>query len=146
MVTIYFPGRTPNFVGKETIVKRFRLEFASSLVTLVGCVAVLTVVPSAQAQNQALLGKWNMVATAPDNDVPWTLTIGYKNGKYEAVSGTGDSTAPVKDLRVDGNTLHFTVDYQGSEYDIDLKLQGDALTGTWSGQGNSGETKGHKAA
>ncbi len=126
--------------------KSFRIELPILAVTIAGYLAMLIVAPPVHAQNQALLGKWNMTSTAPKNYVPWTLTIDYKDGKYAAISSTADSTGPVKDFRVDGNALHFSVEYQGGEYDIDLKLQGDSLTGTWSGQGDSGETKGSKTS
>ena len=115
------------------------------LATVAGYLAMLVIATPLHAQNQALLGKWNMTSTAPENEVPWTLTIAYKDGKYEAVSSTDDGSTPAKDFRVDGNVVHFSVDYQGAAYDIDLTLKGDLLTGTWSGRGDAGETKGRKA-
>jgi len=136
-----------SIVAKEATVKPFRIKPTILLATLAGCLAMLMEATPVHAQNQALLGKWNMTSTTAENDVPWTLTIDYKDGKYEAtISDTADSPGLVKDLRVDGSAVHFGVAYQGGEYNIDLKLQGDSLTGTWSGQGNSGETKGRKAS
>jgi hypothetical protein len=126
-------------------VKPSRIALPILLTAIAGCLAMLTIATPVHAQNQALLGKWNMTSTAPDNDVLWTLTIEYKDGKYEATSSTGEGAGPVKGLRVEGNEVHFSVDYRGGEYAIDLTLQGDSLTGTWSGQGDSGATKGQRS-
>lgn len=96
-------------------------------------------------QSDPLLGKWKMSSTTPDGDqVPWTLTITYADGKYSATSAAGEGEGPVSELKVNGTKLHFRVPYQGNEYDIDLKLDGDSLVGTWSGGGSSGETKGQR--
>ena len=125
--------------------KTSRITLPVLLATIAACFAMLMIATSAYAQNQGLLGKWNMTSTAPDNDVLWTLTIEYKDGKYEATSGTSEGAGPVQGLRVEGNAVHFSVDYRGGEYAIDLTLQGDSLTGTWSGQGDSGQTKGQRS-
>ena len=133
-------------VARETFLKASRVEFAVVL-ALAGCLAMWTAATPVHAQNRALLGTWEMTSSTPENDVSWTLTIDHKNGKYEAtISGAAGGNGPVKDLRVDGNTVHFGVEYEGAEYSVDLKLEGDLLTGTWSGGGNSGEAKGQKAS
>ena len=97
----------------------------------------------------ALIGKWKMVSTTPDgSQVPWGLSISYANGKYGATasSPSNEGEGPVKDLTVDGSKVHFRVPYEGEDYDIDLKLDGSSLVGTWSGNGETGETKGEKVA
>ena len=38
------------------------------------------------------------------------------------------------------------VPYHGDQYDIDLKLADGKLEGTWAGNGDSGKTKGQRAA
>lgn len=109
------------------------------------CSMILTGTALAQAPN-ALAGKWKMVSSTADGDIPWTLTISYADGKYSAtVTRNGEGEGPVKNLKVDGTSIHFRVPYEDSEYDIDLKLEGDSLTGTWSGGDNSGATKGQRA-
>jgi len=132
-------------MGQEAQVKPSRIALQILFATIAGCLATLAATP-VQAHNQELLGEWKMISTAPDNDVPWTLTISYKDGKYEATASTDEGSGPVNDLRVEGNSVHFSMEYEGHDYEIDLKLDASSLTGTWSGQGSSGETTGHKAA
>jgi hypothetical protein len=109
--------------------------------------AALLCTAMAQAQqNDQLAGKWNMHSTTPDgNDVYWTLSITYKDGSYSATLASDDGETAAKDFKVDGLKIHLRAPYQGHEYDIDLKLVDGKLLGTWSGNGDSGETKGEKA-
>jgi hypothetical protein len=111
------------------------------------CVVLLAAWSMAWAQSSsALTGKWKMTSVTPDgNDIAWTLSVTNSGGEYAATAASADGEMPVKDLRVDGNKVHFRTPYQGEEYDIDLTLQGDKLNGTWSGNGDSGQTKGEKA-
>lgn len=98
-------------------------------------------------QNKDLIGKWNMVSITPDGDeIPWTLSITYQDGKYSATTGSREGEAEAKDVQIDASTVHLRVPYQGAEYSIDLKLKDNKLVGTWSGNGDSGDTKGEKAA
>lgn len=108
--------------------------------------AVFSVGTACAQQADPLAGKWKMVSSSPDgNEIPWTLTIKLANGKYDATCVTDAGEQAVKDLNVDGHKLHFRVPYQGEDYDIDLKLEGGSLAGTWSGSSGSGATKGQKA-
>ena len=96
-------------------------------------------------ESDPLVGKWNMVSTS-DHEIPWTLIIRQEEGKYSASASIEDGDAAVKELKVDGRNLTFTVPYQGQDYEIKLKLVKDKLSGTWSGGGDSGDTTGTKAA
>lgn len=111
------------------------------------CAVLLGAWSMAWAQSSSTLaGKWKMISVTSDgNDIAWTLSITNSDGKYAATVAIADGETPAKDLRVDGNKVHFRTPYQGEEYDIDLTLQGDKLNGTWSGNGDSGQTKGEKA-
>ncbi len=111
------------------------------------CAVLLAACSMAWAQSSsALAGKWKMTSVTSDgNDIAWTLSITNTDGKYAATVASADGETSVKDLRVNGNKIHFRTPYQGEEYDIDLTLQGDKLNGTWSGNGDSGQTKGEKA-
>jgi len=98
-------------------------------------------------EDTALIGKWKMVSTSPDGtDVHWTLSIAYKDGTYSAMMGTQEGEGAAKEFKVEGSKIHLRAPYEGEEYDVDLKLVNGKLTGTWSGNGDSGETKGEKAA
>lgn len=92
-------------------------------------------------------GKWKMVSTASDShDIAWTLNVTETHGKYSATAASDEGEIVVKDMKVDGENIHFQVTYQGEDYQIDLKRAGDALTGTWSGGNGSGETKGQRSS
>lgn len=111
------------------------------------CAAVLGTRMANAQQNEQLTGKWQMDSTTPDgNDVYWTLSITYKDGNYSATLGSSEGETAAKEFKVDGSKIHLRAPYQGEEYDVDLKLVDGKLVGTWSGNGDSGETKGEKAA
>ncbi len=122
-------------------------DISNSIVTALAlCLMILLPSGAARAQqSDPFAGKWNMVSSTDDgNQIPWTLSITYADGKYSASATTDSGDNPVKDLKVEGKTVHFRVPYQGEDYDIDLKLVGEKLAGTWSGNGGSGDTKGEK--
>lgn len=97
--------------------------------------------------NSSLAGEWKMVSSTGDgNEVPWTLTIQYKDGNYSATVSTGQGEAEPKNFKVDGDDISMGVDYQGEEYEIKLKHSGEKLIGTWSGNGDNGDTKGERAS
>jgi hypothetical protein len=127
-----------------------RLSFVPKLVltNFAFVMALLLCTGMAYAQEDtALPGKWNMVSTAPDGaDVQWTLSITYKDGTYSAIMGSDQGEGAAKDFKVEGSKIHLRAPYQGEEYDVDLRLVNGKLTGTWSGNGDSGATEGEKAA
>lgn len=97
----------------------------------------------------SLAGTWKMQSETPNGDpIPWTLTLAQKGGKWEAlVSGTPDAkSTEATDLKVSGNKVHFRTTYEGDPYNIDLTLEADKLTGTWSGDSGSGKTTGRRTA
>jgi hypothetical protein len=47
----------------------------------------------------------------------------------------------VSDETLDGNVLRMKVQYEGGVYDIEAKIDGDTLDGTWQGGGYSGTLK-----
>lgn len=87
-----------------------------------------------------------MVSVTPDGDqISWTLSIAHDNEKYTATIEGNEGQSAGKDVRVDGATIHLRTTYQDEDYDIDLKLEENRLVGTWSGNGDSGETRGTRA-
>lgn len=104
---------------------------------------------SAGANSASVAGTWKMVSETSDGDsIAWTLTLAQADGHWTATVSTPDSqgAAPATQVSVTGNAVHFQTQYQGSPYDIDLKLAADSLTGTWSGEGGSGKTSGKRAS
>lgn len=122
---------------------------AFSLLKLIACSFAVTLfclgICYAQ-QTKELPGKWNMVSITPDGDqISWTLRIKHDNGNYTATVDGEDGSSAAKDFRVENGKVHFRTTYQDQDYDIDLTIEENRLVGTWSGNGNSGETKGTKA-
>jgi hypothetical protein len=113
------------------------------------CVA-LTICLSGLCYSQKsaeITGKWSMVSITPDGDqIPWTLSINNDNGKYTAMVDGTEGQSSARDVKVDGATVHLRTTYHDEDYDVDLKLQENRLVGTWSGNGESGETRGTRAS
>jgi len=116
--------------------------------TIAFCVAIALCAGTAHAQQEkALTGKWNMVSSTPNgSEVNWTLSITYKDGGYSATLGSEEGETAAKNFKVEGSKIHLRVTYEGEEYDIDLKLVDGKLVGTWSGNQDTGQTKGEKAS
>lgn len=95
--------------------------------------------------NAALVGKWNMTSETDGDPVQWTLVLKDENGKLAGFLTTDESEQPAKDFKYDAGVITFKAPYEGQDYDIELKLVGNKLNGTWSGGGGSGQTSGTKA-
>ncbi len=95
--------------------------------------------------NAALTGKWNMTSETNDDSVHWTLVVKDEHGKLTGFLTTDESQQPAKDFKYDAGVITFKAPYQGQDYDIQLRLIGEKLDGTWSGGGDSGRTTGTKA-
>lgn len=99
-----------------------------------------------QAQNHdALLGKWKMTSETDNGPVEWSLTLKDANGKLAAFLVTDGSEIPAQDFTYSNGVLKFLAPYEGQNYNIELKAQGERLEGTWSGSGVQGKTTGVKA-
>jgi hypothetical protein len=99
------------------------------------------------ADAPGLAGKWKMASITPDGStVDWTLTMKHEGGVWTAIVGGNDADAPAKEVKVDGASLHMKTPYKGDYYDVDLKLDGDKLTGKWSDDSDSGATTGVRIA
>lgn len=96
---------------------------------------------------KALLGKWSMTSeTDGGESVNWTLVLKDDDGKLAAYLSADSGEQAAKNFSYKDGVLKFEAPYQGDYYDLDLKVSGDKLDGTWSGNGDSGRTTGVKAA
>ncbi len=93
----------------------------------------------------ALIGKWNMSSESDSGAVEWTLVLRDADGKLMGFLATEGPEAPAKNFTYADGVIKFIAPYQGDDYTIELKMQGDKLVGTWSGGGNDGKTTGAKA-
>jgi hypothetical protein len=102
---------------------------------------------SRAADAPELAGKWKMASVTPDGStIGWTLTMKHEGDAWTATVGGLGADAPAKEVKVDGASVHMKTPYNEEFYDIDLKLDGDKLTGKWSGNGDSGATTGARIA
>ena len=98
---------------------------------------------SRAADTAALAGKWKMASITPDGStIDWTLTLKQEGDAWTATVGGVGPEAAAKEVKVDGASVHMKTPYNDEYYDLDLKLDGDKLTGKWSGNGDSGVTTG----
>ena len=111
------------------------------------CIAALFAAVSGFGQeHKELAGKWNMVSETDGDPVNWTLVLKDDGGKLTGTLTSPDGEAPAKDFSYEGGVIKFKAPYDDQEYEVELKLVGDKLDGTWSGNGNSGKTSGTKAS
>jgi len=119
--------------------KRVRILLAFCVVA---CLAVVSLVAQ---DHKSLVGKWSMTSETEGDAIHWTLVLkDTDDGKLTASLVAGDNEVPAKDCTYTDGVLRFKAPYEGEDYDIELKADGDKLTGTWSGGGGSGRTTGTK--
>ena len=109
--------------------------------TLVILLAVALAAPLAMADNADVVGVWDAVAETPDGDMPGVLTIIEKDGALEATLELASVDRDVTDVKLEGHTFEMTVMYDGARYDVELEVDGDTMTGTYSGIQASGPMK-----
>lgn len=119
----------------------------SVFAALLAAAFTLSAQSNTKAGDHDLVGKWKMMSFSPDGDpIPWSLNIKEADGKLAATLDTeNQGEAPARDFNVIGEKVHLKAPYEGEDYDIDLKLDAGKLTGTWSGNGDSGKTTGERA-
>lgn len=133
----------------KQIIHRIALIFAAaSLLAVVALAQNADKHSGADHTDQSVVvGTWDMTSETPDGNLNWKLVV--KQDQAGALTATrktseGDE-ATVRQFAVKGAEVKFQVPYQEQYYDVDLRLTGDKLDGTWSGNGSSGRTYGTKA-
>jgi len=110
--------------------------------TLVLSALVLAVAPLAPAADApTAVGTWDAVASTPDGDLTSVITIKQVEGALKAEIELGGMQRIVTDEKQEANVFRMKVQYEGGLYDIEAKVDGDAMDGTWQGGGNSGALK-----
>jgi hypothetical protein len=85
-----------------------------------------------------VVGVWDAVAVTPDGDMPAVMTITEKEGALDVEMDIGGMMRRVEDEQLDGDVLTMTVMYDGSPYEVELKLDGDSMEGSYTGAAASG--------
>ena len=114
----------------------------ASRLALVAAAAVLAIPPLALAADAPkVVGTWDVVATTPNGDMPSVITVKLVDGALKATIEIDGVPRTVTDEKLEGNVFRMKVQYEGGVYDIEAKVDGDTLDGTWQGGGYSGTLK-----
>lgn len=97
------------------------------------------------AAETSIGGSWDCVSTTPGGgEMKWTLTIKEEGGKLVGTAGSEEGDIPLNDVKFDKNTLTFKVVLNSETYEVQLKVSGTTLDGSWKGGGETGSIKGNK--
>ncbi len=97
--------------------------------------------PLALAGDARVVGTWDAVAVTPEGDMPAVLTIAETDGALKAEMEIGGMSRSIEDEKLEGDVFTMTVMYDGAPYDVELKVDGDTMEGTYSGAMATGELK-----
>jgi len=89
-------------------------------------------------------GTWDVTASTPNGDLSSVMTVKTLEGKLKVEFETGGMARTVTDEKLDKNVLTMKVEYEGALYDVEAKIDGDKLEGTWQGSGASGTLSGKR--
>jgi hypothetical protein len=110
--------------------------------TLVLALLFAVAVPLASAADAPkAAGTWDVVATTPNGDMPSVLVLKQVDGALKATFELDGVERVVTDEKLEGDVLRMKVQYEGGVYDVEAKVAGDAMEGTWQGGGYSGTLK-----
>jgi hypothetical protein len=110
--------------------------------TLVLAALVLAALPLAIAADAPkAVGTWDAVASTPNGDMPSVITIKQVEGALKAEIEIDGLQRIITDEKLEGDIFRMKVQYEGGVYDVEAKIAGDALEGTWQGGGYSGTLK-----
>ncbi len=114
-----------------------------SLCTSLALLLVSTAIASAAGKPKAV-GTWDLVATTPNGELAAVITVKTVDGQIKAEAEIADVKQPVTEEKLEGDVLKMKVQYETRVYDVELKIQGDTLEGSWQGGGDSGTLKGKR--
>ena len=111
--------------------------------------ALLSVLASAClliAGDKPIIGSWDCVSTAPGGagEVKWTLTVREENGKIFGTAVSPEGEIPLTDPKYQNGAFTFKVIMASETYEVEVRVSGDRLDGSWKGGGESGAVKGSK--
>jgi hypothetical protein len=90
------------------------------------------------------VGTWDVVASTPNGDMSAVMTVKMVDAKPKVEFELGGMPRTVTDEKLDKNVLTMKVEYEGGLYDVEAKIDGDKIEGTWQGSGASGTLSGKR--
>ena len=118
----------------------------STLIAVVLAVFALHVPLLSAADAPNVAGTWDVVSTTPQGEMTSVLVVKVVDGQPKIEFELVGEKRTVSDEKLAGNLLTFKVEYEGGVYEVEAKVDGDAIAGTWQGGGYSGELKGKRRA
>jgi hypothetical protein len=110
--------------------------------TLVLAALLLAAGPIALAADAPkAIGTWDAVAQTPNGEMTSILKVTAVEGGIKAEFELDGAPRTVSDEKLVGDVLTLKVQYEGGVYDVEMKIAGDTLEGTWQGSGASGTLK-----
>ena len=73
--------------------------------------------------------------------MPSVITIKQVEARLKAEIELDGVARTVTDEKLEGDVFRMKVQYEGGVYDVEAKIAGDTLEGTWQGGGASGTLK-----
>ncbi len=115
--------------------------------SLLGSLLVTTATLCFAAAASSLAGRWEVTSSTSYGDTyHLTLIMSESEGKLAGRLILPDGNeVELQNVKLDGDQLTFEVWIQGSSYAVQTKVEGDTLTGTWQGGGDSGKVQARKA-
>ena len=108
--------------------------------TLLG---IMLIAAGLVAAAPALVGTWNCSTTDRDgNPIQAVFTVKEDGGKLVGNVMVEEIVAPISDVVADGNDFHFKVTIQEQTFEVQLKVAGSTLEGTWIRGDRKGTLKG----
>ena len=89
--------------------------------------------PASAGDAQDFFGAWDAVAVTPNGDMTSVMTIAEKDGALEVEMILEGLEKRVTGEKLEGDVLSMTVHHDGVPYDVEVKVEGDTMEGTWSG-------------
>ncbi len=96
------------------------------------------------ADTPKAVGTWDVVASTPNGDMSAVMTVKMVEGKPKVEFELGGMPRTTTDEKLDNNVLTLKVEYEGGLYDVEAKIDGDKIEGTWQGSGASGTLSGKR--
>ena len=116
-----------------------RIVFA----VLLGCFLYGAIL--AAAAEKPIIGKWECVATTDDGStMNLVLTVNEKDGKLAGLVSMQEGDYEMVDPKLEKDVFTFRVLLNAETYDVEVKVEGGKVDGTWKGGGQAGELHGKK--
>ncbi len=84
------------------------------------------------------VGTWDVVASTPNGEMSSVLVVKQVDGALKATIEIEGVERTVTDEKLEGDVFRMKVQYEGGIYDVEAKIAGDTMEGTWQGGGYSG--------